>query len=746
MKLESVRLLHAQGIPDHYIANQVYQPADEEQQRRGTFLILFDQAQTNDGAFIGSLINTLIREYYRHQSGDRISAFEQTLIRMNEQIKQYTAGRDAHPLDLHGTVILIDQEEVHISHIGTPLVLLARDNGFISLVEKSDDKPALVPSFSVITSGEIQVDDVFILASGFQGSWPTKDDFTFALSHSPLFEAGRAFARILKQSQERSAEVLFVRFATDTEDTTSQLFLDRPLESTGEKLNHLQQTAGKHAAYLISGLHFIGEKLAPGSRKNSLSIEKSPELPDDTWFDESHQEAVVAPTKLASATAPVVEWPPLETTDEEGFVVRTYRQRANTSQESTILPPKQVPTPHQTKSPHLEEPLSDIPRSTPSFSPSLQPMLAKIRPNSKGSWYVVGGAAIAILLVVRIISSIHTPTNTPSQTASERDALVAQAEDLARNAEAAQVKDDTTTALTNLEQAKTALSKVIDKNQNEKSKALSLRVTESIKKLSHATQLTGGSSPQPLSDVSKKVVTTEKASYIFFLNTPPQKYTADTLVPVKDFPDGLEIIDAVAYANKTKVAVLAKNTAGTTSLYSINPETDEIKQLKRTDAANWPETRLLASFENNLYFISATMSKGVANGDSYRIIPYLSGTSTETVTSIVNNGFAFYDVEDGSTINRLAANSPKTPIKLFGLPDSFWPKKIQRILSPTKEGSFALFDAEGKRILFFSTDGAYRQQYLLPQGEIFNDCDITDTSAICTSDKKQVKTFPLPNL
>ncbi|HEY1074884.1 MAG TPA: hypothetical protein VGE59_04315, partial [Patescibacteria group bacterium] len=211
MKIESVRLIHAQGVPNHYVANQVYQPLDEDHRKRGSFAILLNHAHTTQGAFIASLINTLIREYYRNHTPDLLTSFEQTLVRLNEQIRQYTRSRDTIGA-IDGVIALLAGDEVHLTHIGKPLAYLSRGSELLELVETADAKEGETPNFSVITSGEIQTDDVLILLTNLESTENLKHDIPFSLLQTPLFEAGRAFARIKRGQGERAFESVFIRF------------------------------------------------------------------------------------------------------------------------------------------------------------------------------------------------------------------------------------------------------------------------------------------------------------------------------------------------------------------------------------------------------------------------------------------------------------------------------------------------------------------------------------------------------
>ena len=113
MTFESVRLTHAQAVANHYITNQIYIPTDEDHKSRGSFLILLDSLGAKDGTFTASLVNTLIREYYRSADADRLAVFEQALVRVNNLLKSPSVESDTRTLD--GGIVLICNGEIHLT-------------------------------------------------------------------------------------------------------------------------------------------------------------------------------------------------------------------------------------------------------------------------------------------------------------------------------------------------------------------------------------------------------------------------------------------------------------------------------------------------------------------------------------------------------------------------------------------------------------------------------------------------------
>jgi hypothetical protein len=725
MKLESVRLTHAQSVPNCFIANQIYHPVDDEHRQRGSFIILLTQTSAQDGSFVASLTNTLIREYYRQTHADRLGCFEQTLLRLNDQIKQYSRNVST-SVQLSGTIVLLCKDEIHLTHIGTPVAYLAREQNLIPLIDEADES-ATETAFGVITSGEVLANDILVLVGGLQDSTSAKSSITFSLTHTPLFETARAYARILKQAVERDSEAIFVRFNEEVE-STSQIYVDRALETSAERMSGYQKSLTHHFGLISSGAQFFAQQAQGITKKVKRSpahvaTEPSAELPLE-----------IIETAPPEATAPVIAMKeassaPTEAVDSsDGFTVRTYWQ----SQAAKPEPVRAVPLKPELQTlqaPTLNQTI-DLTQWIPNWK-ALKPRTA----------YLLIGILVIVGVAIRVTNTVGKTEDAPALTAVERDNLIAEAASITRDAEAAQVQDDTPTAITKLLKAKQTLGKISVKSQNEASKALGLRIDESLTGLTKTTILAAPQKAPTLDPTPKKVIASTGGAYIIGLNNSFTRLTAETLTPVKNLPTDLQLIDAVGYDNLQKVAVYAKTSSNEPKLFSITG--DEAKEIKRADGKPWPDARLLASFEANIYFIGDTMWKAIPSGDAFKVVAYAYNESTAPLTGIVNNGFAFYALEQGKQILRIAANSPKTPVKIFGVPEDFLPAKMNRLLTARKEGLLYVYDHEKQRVLAINTDGKYRSQWQLPNDQKHTDCDSNDTQLICVTESRQVRTYNL---
>ncbi len=743
MRFESVRLIHAQGVPNHYIYNQVYLPTDEDHRKRGSFIVLIDHVNTKEGLFTASLVNTLIREYYRLSGQDLLGDFEQSLVRLNTQIQSYATTRnDGLPFELNGSIVLFANDEIHLSHIGTPLAYLWREDGLIKLSE-SENEAGPSTGFSMITSGEVKLDDVLILISSLNNTDTLSQDITFALKQTPIYEAGRAYARILKQKLERNAEAMVIHF-NDADTTSQQVYVDRSLETLAEKFATYQEKFTHHSALVVDGGKFLVEK--------SKKLKKEPRHTDPTQttedtgvtalvHEESFDEFLGEEPDLDNDSKSTNQSIPLhdQATDDDGgpYQVRHYWQSDSpTPEESDAPPPTNTPEHTNKELPH-ETPVreaSDVTTRITGFS------MPRLKLKSR-TVYVLVGVFFLLIVAIKAVNGVAVKSGAApaKQTTQERDSIIEKAQAAFRDGETAQVQDNTTTAMANFVTTLDLLKTITEKNQNETSKTLAMRADKALNELTKTTQLPAGTKPQTINDTPKLITHSANGTFVF-TNQSIQKYTGDTISPVANAPKSASIA-ATTYDERKKIAFITSDN----NAYSLDTASGEVKPITRSDGQAWPASHAITSYQNNLYFVGDAMYKATPTGDKYKVVTYNKETSTKDITSIVNNASNafFYAIEKPKTVLRIATNSPKNVINLSGLPDKLMPQTLNRIFTNNKDGLLYLFDADGQRILIFNDGGSYRQQYKLPTDTKYTLCDLQDNSLICTSENKQIKTFSL---
>lgn len=703
LAIESVRLIHSNGSPNSYTLNQVYIPNNSDHQDRGIFVLLLHDPSTSNGEFVASLSTSVIRDYYKPGTPSGIDGLERVLLRVNEILARNTS----HP-GITGSIALLFDNEIHLTFIGTPQVALVRNEELIRLIETPAESETPSQTFSVITSGEVKENDILVLVTGITEATQaeTEEAIAFGTTQHPLYESGRALAKILKSSNEHQFEAICLGFSFTTKGERI-IALDKSLETIEEKVARIRLKLAAIISILQPHITNLNNRIKTlVVRQPKVTPESNtPTLPDPISSPPSPQFDGLLSSPVTDQTS----------TPNADFEVKNYKQiKPAQNQESSI---SLGPT-------HKINWFSAI----------------ESRFITKRSLYLLG-AIFAVLAIGIVIFNRITRPPEPVVSIVERDAIVEQATAFAREADTAQAEDNTAKAIQELLKIEPLLAKLTPDTQNEKSKALAIRTKEILEKLTNSIVLTPNpeitSSQSPLS----RIILTPTSQFVFGPDVIVQK-TASAGLEKLPF-DQVSFVDAVPMNGQKNIVILTKKEAAF-QVWNLDVTSNAIKEIKRSDAKPWPESRLISSFESNIYLVGSKITKAIPTADAYRVVTFGGDPATSDVTSLLTNGSVFYGLESNQHLIRIASNTPKTGLKLFGVPDDFWPKSFTRIIESGKEGQLLLLDVATKRIMILTTDGGYKGQFILKTNEDLIDCSRQTTKLSCITPSNKIITFTIP--
>lgn len=207
------RLTHADKLPDRFLTTQVYSPADPEAQNKG---MIFSQIEILNPWFptsqIGqTIINTIIREYYRGNDTSDLVNLESALKRVNETLAQVTQSGETDWIgNLHGVLILINGKDIHFSQTGRTQAYLFRSGRINHITEglDSENEPHPLRTFSNITSGTLEDNDKIVIANPAFFKVVDLDTAKEIVNQYPPSLAAQEFAKILKMNKAHAGEAL----------------------------------------------------------------------------------------------------------------------------------------------------------------------------------------------------------------------------------------------------------------------------------------------------------------------------------------------------------------------------------------------------------------------------------------------------------------------------------------------------------------------------------------------------------
>ena len=243
------RLTTSDRLSDRFLTCQAYQPVDPEQAQSG---MIFSQIEILSPWFPTSqvgqtVINTLIREYYRGSDTSELVNFENAVKKVNESLAQIAQNGETDWIGKFGGVlILTNGKDVHFAQTGLSQAYLYRGGKINHITEglSGDEAPHPLKTFSNLTSGTLQEGDKIVVANAtfFEALSPTELK-TIVTSFRPTIAAIEA-AKILKNHKNgQNGNAIFIELTTKEElagvppdQKIEAVYLDQPMFSLGSSV------------------------------------------------------------------------------------------------------------------------------------------------------------------------------------------------------------------------------------------------------------------------------------------------------------------------------------------------------------------------------------------------------------------------------------------------------------------------------------------------------------------------------
>lgn len=261
------RLTTSDKLTDRFLTCQAYNPVDPEQAQKG---MLFSQIEILNPWFptsqIGqTVINTLIREYYRGMNTSDLVNFESAVKKVNESLAQIAQNGETEWIGkFSGVLILINGNEAHFAQSGMSHAYLYRGGKINHITEglDLDEAPHPLKTFSNLTSGTLKEGDKIVVgnASFFNQIRPLELK-TLINSFNPTITAIES-AKILKSNGAHDANAIFLEL------TTKEELANIPPEQKIETV-YIDQTP---TALGASVGHFFSKTLFPKTKRVFSSI------------------------------------------------------------------------------------------------------------------------------------------------------------------------------------------------------------------------------------------------------------------------------------------------------------------------------------------------------------------------------------------------------------------------------------------------------------------------------------------
>lgn len=272
------RLTTSDKLPDRFLTCQFYQPIDPGQKEAG---VVFSQIEIMTPWFPSSqigqtVINTLIREYYRGQDTSELVNFENAIKSVNKVLAQIAQNGETDWIGKFGGVLaLVSGKEIHIAQTGQSNAYLYRGNRLNHITEglEIDDAPHPLKTFNNLTSGTLQIGDKIVIGnSAFFETLAPSELKTLVTGFRPGIAALEC-AKILKSHSNQNANAIFIEITT--KESMANIAPDQKIETV-----YLDKSAiNPRLAFknfltnkLIPLIHSFGKFIAKGAGQTGKFI------------------------------------------------------------------------------------------------------------------------------------------------------------------------------------------------------------------------------------------------------------------------------------------------------------------------------------------------------------------------------------------------------------------------------------------------------------------------------------------
>ena len=216
------RLTTSDKLDDRFLTCQVYEPVDPEQVKSG---MIFSQIEILNPWFptsqIGqTVINTLIREYYRGNDTSDLVNFENAVKKVNEALAQIAQNGETDWIGkFSGILALVNKDEIHIAQTGQSQAYLFRGTKANHITEGlgSNEPPHPLKTFTNLTSGNLQEGDKIIIGNSTLFAVYSPNELKIPISSYRPTLSAIEIARGLKRHGAQNGNAIIIELTTKDE-------------------------------------------------------------------------------------------------------------------------------------------------------------------------------------------------------------------------------------------------------------------------------------------------------------------------------------------------------------------------------------------------------------------------------------------------------------------------------------------------------------------------------------------------
>ncbi len=213
------RLTTSDRLADRFLTCQVYNPHDEDSVSKGS---IYSHVEILNPWFAASqvgqsIINTLIREYYKADDTSDLNNFETAIKEVNESLAQIAQSGETDWIGrLSSVLVLINGLEAHFAQTGQSHAYLYRGNQINHITEglENEVSPHPLKTFTNLTSGTLQEGDKIVVANSTFFEIIDPSELKIIATQNNPTQAAIEAGKILKGRGIKHANAVFIEVTT----------------------------------------------------------------------------------------------------------------------------------------------------------------------------------------------------------------------------------------------------------------------------------------------------------------------------------------------------------------------------------------------------------------------------------------------------------------------------------------------------------------------------------------------------
>lgn len=277
------KLVNSGRLNDRFLTAQIQSSSDPEKSNMGKLYCLIEITKPwNISYQIGqSIINNLVREYYKGDSTSILVNFENALKKVNENLSFITQNGETEWIgNLNGILALILDDQIHLATTGKIYTCLFRNNKLTNISESNNEPAHPLQTFGEITSGSLEKNDTILIGSSKLLNFLPLENLKNALSGTAYTCVNKITQQLQKNKIKNINLIVLKNISADEKKEPTTVYLDQ--QQSHFFINFTNTT--KNLAKSLKD--YWQNKIHPQIKnqlKNSKIIHKSKELSIKTF-------------------------------------------------------------------------------------------------------------------------------------------------------------------------------------------------------------------------------------------------------------------------------------------------------------------------------------------------------------------------------------------------------------------------------------------------------------------------------